>query len=172
MKDAALYELADMRDVLSDWLDETEGELTPMLDEILTELSGKIDEKIERVALFIREQVATAKAIGEEADRLTQRRKVREKAADSLKMYLQSQMERLGKTKVEGLLATVALQRNPPSVRTFLEPTYTLDTERFVRVIPERVEWDRKALLDAWKEKPESIERIAVVEQTTSLRIR
>jgi len=112
-----LYEIAQARDVLDAWLAESEGELTPELETMLNELDGQADEKIERVALFVRERQAQAKAVREERDRLDAIVKREEKAAESLKSYLKFQMERLGKIKVNGLLATVAIQRNSqPSV--------------------------------------------------------
>ncbi|HEX6464277.1 MAG TPA: siphovirus Gp157 family protein [Vicinamibacterales bacterium] len=114
---APLYALVHMRDLIDGMLAETEGELTPEIEAILDQLDGATKEKIERVALYVREQVATAKAIQEESDRLQARAAAKLKAADGLKGYLKTQMERLGMTKVEGLLATVAIQKNPPSVK-------------------------------------------------------
>ncbi len=107
-----LYELANARDILDGFLLESEGEVTPELLQLLDELDGHVTEKIERVGLYIQEQVQTAKAIKAEAERLTARARAREKAADGLKAYLMTQMVRLDKTKVVGLLCTVARQKN------------------------------------------------------------
>lgn len=107
-----LYELANARDILDTFLLETEGEVTPELLQLLDELDGQVTEKIERVGLYIQEQTQTAKAIKAEAERLTARARAREKAADGLKGYLMTQMIRLDKTKVVGLLCTVARQKN------------------------------------------------------------
>jgi hypothetical protein len=74
-----------------------------------------VTEKVERVGLYIREQLVTAAAIKEEEQRFAARRKALERAVEGLKNYLQRQMERLGTTKVDGLLCTVALQKSPPS---------------------------------------------------------
>lgn len=54
----------------------------------LSELQMAFDEKIENVALWIKDLKAEAEAIKKEADALTQRRKVCENKAESLKGYL------------------------------------------------------------------------------------
>lgn len=177
---ATLYELADARAILESWLAETEGELTPEIEALLNELDGKADEKIERVALFVREQLAIAKAIQEEEARLRTRRTVREKAADSLKAYLQAQMERLGKSKVEGLLCTVAIQKNPPSVTPVtvldeaeLRNVYMFAPEYVTRV-PESFALNKRAVLDAHRAGtlPDDIAKRVAIIQTQGLRIR
>jgi hypothetical protein len=111
-----LYDLANARAILDEFLAETEGEVTPALEELIEQLDGDVTDKVERVALYIREQLATAAAVKEEEARLAARRKSHERAAEGLKNYLQRQLERLGKTRVDGVLCTVALQPSPPSV--------------------------------------------------------
>lgn len=170
-----LYELSAAREILEDWLSEAEGEWTPEIEALLTELDGKADEKIERVALFIREQLADADRIKTEEQRLAARRKSREKAADSLKSYLQREMERLGKTSVNGLLCTVAFQNNPPSVRGDVSPFVLQDLleskSLFVTEIPASFSLNRRAVIDAFK-SGQPIPDGLVVEQGISLRIR
>lgn len=154
--DVRLYELAEMRAVLEEWLAETEGEVTPELEALLDGLAGEVKEKVERVALYVREQLATAAAIDEEAKRLAARVAAKKRAAEGLKGYLKSQMERLGLGKVEGLLCTVAIQKNSaPAVRTILEAheLYAIaEAQPFVKRA-EIVTYtlDRDAVLAAWK---------------------
>lgn len=172
-----LYEIAEAREILETWLAESEGELTPELEQMLNELDGKEDEKIERVGLFIRERSAEAKAVREERDRLDALMRRDERAVESLKGYLKAQMERLGKTKVNGLLATVAIQANSqPSVTTTMdaEQIYQLDdaSRPFVKR-EEKVVYtmDRDAILAAWKtEQP--IPATIVVERGCHIRVR
>lgn len=176
MMGIALYELANAREILNEWLTESDGEVTPELAELLDGITGDIDEKIERVALYIREQLATSTAIKEEADRLTARAKVREKAADGLKAYLKVQLERLGRTKVEGLLATVAVQRNSaPAIRTVLEASelYAIEDARPFVKREEMVVYsiDRAAVIAAWKNK-EPLPSTIAVDLGTHVRIR
>jgi hypothetical protein len=175
-----LYELAAARDILDEFLAETEGEVTPELQQLLDELEGDTKEKIERVALYIREQLALAGAVKVEEDRLAARRKSLERAADGLKAYLKVQMERIGTPKVTGLLCTVALQNNPPSVRCTI-PDEALrahffgafdDTvQAFVREIPATYRLDSKAVIEAHKAGRMLPDGLAV-EQGTHLRIR
>jgi hypothetical protein len=171
----ALYELVAMRDVLDEFLAETEGEVTPELEQLLVELQGQTEEKVERVALYIREQLATADAVKAEEQRLAARRKSLERAAEGLKGYLARQLELLGRDKIAGTLVTLALQKNPPSLRGEVTPD-TLAVLRelapeLVRVVPETVSLDRKAILDAWKTTGELPDGLTV-EQGRSLRIR
>jgi hypothetical protein len=170
-----LYEIADLRDLLDVKLAETEGELTPEIEAEMEALHLAADEKIERVALWIREQTSTAEAIESEAKRLQARAAAKLNAARSLKGYLEREMARLGKTKVNGLLATVAMQRNGPSVVGDLTPDhlktlYETDAQ-FVRFVPASYALDRKAVLAAHKAEQPIPEGLTVV-QTESLRIR
>jgi hypothetical protein len=177
MTTVTLYELADMRDVLANWLAETEGDVTPELEALLDELAGKTNEKIERVGLYIRELTATATAIEDEAKRLQARVVASRKAAEGLKNYLKRQMERLGSTKVDGLLCTVAIQKNgQPSVTTVVEPfvLYEADDARPYVKRAEVVTYtlDRERVLAAWKAAPSSLPAAIVVEQGTHIRVR
>lgn len=169
-----LYEIADARAILDQWLAETEGELTPELEQLLNETNAAADEKIERVALYIRELKARAAAVKEERDRLAAIVTRHEKAATSLMGYLQAQMNALGKDKVQGLLATVAFQKNPPSVVGELDETSLLvlhdEQPELVKHI-DTYQLDRRAVLElhkAGKPLPQGL----TVEQSRSLRIR
>ena len=53
---------------------ENEGDVDAALEKALDEIAGAFDEKAERVALYIRERHALAKAIKEEEDRLAARK--------------------------------------------------------------------------------------------------
>jgi hypothetical protein len=174
--DMTLYQIADAREILDTWLLETEGEVTPELEALLAEIDGKADEKIERVALYIREQLALATAAKEEQTRIASVVSRRNKAAESLKLYLHREMERLGKDKVTGLLATIAIQKNPPSVKGELSPETLKDAWQqgetaFVRHVPESFALDRKAVVDAFKAGQPIPDGLEVVHET-SLRIR
>lgn len=171
-----LYELADARAILDEFLAETDGEVTPELEQLLDGLAGETNEKVERVALYVREQLATAAAIDEETKRLAGRSAAMKKAGEGLKGYLKVQMERLGLPKVQGLLCTVAVQKNSAaSVRTVLEPNelYAIpEAQRFVkRAEVVTYTLDREAVLAAWKSQ-QSLPAAIAVEQGTHIRIR
>jgi len=171
-----LYEIASARDILDSWLAESEGEMTPELEQMLNELDGQADEKIERVGLYIRERSAEAKAVREERDRLDALMRRDERAVDSLKSYVKAQMERLGKTKVNGLLATVAIQKNSqPSVTTTAdaESLYDLGDARPFIKREEKVVYtlDRDAIIATWKAGT-PIPATIVVDHGTHVRVR
>lgn len=176
-----LYELTAARDILDEFLTETEGEVTPELQQLLDELEGETKEKIERVALYVREQLATAAAIDEEAKRLAAMSAARKRAAEGLKGYLKSQMERLELPKVQGLLCTVALQNNPPSVKStitdeelrrhFLGSYTGSAVQQFVVEVPASYKLNSRAVLDAHK-AGQPLPDGLTVEQGQHLRIR
>lgn len=171
-----LYNIADARDVLDTWLAETDGEVTPELEALLAELDATADEKIERVALYIREQKALASAATMERDRLGAIAKRRESAASSLTDYLVRQMDRLGKDKVSGVLVTIAFQKNPPRVTGDLSPEalselFESSSGSLARCVPASFTLDKKAVLDAYK-AGQALPSGLAVEQTVSLRIR
>lgn len=175
----ALYELAGIREALDAVIAENEGELDAALEAALDAIDGAFEEKVERVALYIRERHALAKAIKEEEDRLAERRQALTNGAARLVAYLQVNMERVGKTKVNGLLVTVALQKNPMSVVpvTALDEPELRNIASFApRYVRHEESWnlDKKAVLEDHKAgtlDPEIAKRVEI-RQTQSLRIR
>lgn len=168
-----LYETTDELLTVREFLLESEdGELTPEMEQLLDHATGNFDEKVERVALVIRELVASAKGINDEAERLAARARSAERAASRLKAYLLAQLLRADVKKVERPLATVRVQANPPSVRSSLAPEAVLALRQtpLVRVIPERVELDSKSIITAWK-AGEALPEGVTVEQGCHLRI-
>lgn len=117
-----LYEATDAIEIVRDWIFEhdeelraNEGVLPDELAELLAKVEGDFNQKAERVALFIRELVATGKAIKEEEERLRARRKSMENSVDGLKRYLEINMLAAEKMRIEGKLVTLRIQKNPPS---------------------------------------------------------
>lgn len=147
----ALYELAETRLTLDRKLYETEGELTPELEAELDGLDVAVDEKIERVALYIREQLAAADVVKAEEERLARKRHAHVNAADSLRAYLQRCMTTLGKEDVRGRFVRVTLAENPPSVRGELDSAQLAQIANtqpeLVKYVPESWVLDRRAVL-------------------------
>lgn len=117
-----LYEATDAIEIVRDWILEhdeelraNEGVLPDELADLLAKVEGDFATKAERVALFIREQVATSKAIKEEEERLRARRKSIENSVDGLKRYLEINMLAAEKMRIDGKLVTLRIQKNPPS---------------------------------------------------------
>src|SRR5687767_7822473 len=153
----ALRELVDAKEVLDALVGEQDGELTPAIEAIWDQLQGDINEKAERWALWLLDRTADAKKLKDEEQRIASRRKAIEHAVERSKEELQRQLERAGKDKVNGLLCTVGLQNNVPSVVEVV-PTDEADFRNLymlaptlVRRVPETYAWEKTAIKDAAK---------------------
>jgi phage gp36-like protein len=136
LSDVRLYDLGNARDVIDEWLAEQGGEWTPEIEQLLADLDLQFPVKVENVALYVRELLARAKAVETERLRLHAMEKALDNAAAGLKAYLQREMLRYGKTKVEGKLCTVALQDN--SAAKLITPEYTTEQMRTFHEAGER----------------------------------
>lgn len=180
-----LYEATDAIEIVRDWILEhdqellaNEGVLPDELAELLAKVEGDFKAKAERVALFIRELLSTAKAIKEEESRLATRRKSMENAADRLKRYLEANMLEAEQMRIEGKLVTLRIQLNNPAVVCTLDsdalaklyPKVSTWTVPIIRRIPETYALDKHAVLDAHKLGVVLPDGIAV-ERGASLRI-
>lgn len=154
-KKLTLLEAVEALMISESWLEEAGGELTPEVEALLNEADGDLKEKVERVALKVKQLEGQAKAIKEEADRLTARARARSNGADSLKRYLERCMNAVGLKKVDGLLCTVAMQLNPPKVEmtdgTDLKELYEAGFPG-VDLVPVSFALNKKAVLEAVKE--------------------
>ena len=146
---------------MADQLDD--GTLRDTLDSI----KDAFDVKAENVAKAVKEIEGQANMIDEEIKRLTKRKTTMKNNANSMKVYLQEQMERVGTRKVQGELLTVAIQKNAPSVRVIDERK--IPEEYF---IPQPSKLDKTQLKTKLKNGVEMPEGSAELIQTESVRIR
>lgn len=174
-----LFELASLRQVIDDALDASEGELSPELEQQLDAWGEAFDEKAERVALYVVEQEHLAGAARAEAKALQDRAQARQRRADSLKTYLHHCMERTGRMKVNGVLKTISLQRNPASVQC-LTPMDENELRNIMTFAPKYVRhkdtWElaKSAIIEDAKAGTldEDIARRVTVVHSLSLRIK
>ena len=171
-----LYELADAREILDRVFAENEGELTHELEVQLDALSAAVDDKIERVALYIKERLNDCEAIRAEEVRLAARRHAVFNGAESLREYLKRQMERLGKTKVNGLLCTISLKETAITVegdlpQDALERLYEQDAP-FVKYKPAEFSIDKTTLNKYVREGHVPPEGTRIADTTTYITIR
>lgn len=153
-----LYETTDaLADVLAQ-LEENGGELTPDLEALLDSAHADFAEKVERTALKVREFRRIAEAQKAEADLIAARARASTKLADSLTAYLHRHMELAGTPKVVGLLATVALQNNPPALDVddaqwdeHALRGLAMHKPEWVTVTPERYALNKRAFIDLAK---------------------
>lgn len=166
-----MYALDELRGRIDEQLLESEGELTPEIEAALDSWNVTADEKIERVGLYVREQIANADALDNhpivlEAKRLQARAAMGRKRAENLKAYLLRNMIAWGKSKVEGLLLTVALQKNSAPAITCDSPETVHageQGERFVEVVTD-FRLRRDAIIAAWKAKTSLPAGVTVVQ--------
>lgn len=174
-----LHDMGNAREILDEFLIEHEGEETPEIKELWERLDGDINEKIERWALWIQDRGGKAKEIKEEETRLALRRRALENACERSKAELKFQLERLGKTRLNGVLCSVAIQANSvPSVvcaldNEALKVAYASDSPvgQFVVEVPASYRLAHSAVVEAFK-KGDAIPEEIIVEKGSHLRIR
>jgi hypothetical protein len=111
-----LYDTVAALAIVTEWLEESGGELTPEITELLDAAEGDFEAKAERVALYIKTLDAEAEAIKTEELRLGARRKARENGAERVRGYLAQWMTAAGRESVKTPLVSAAMQKNPPKV--------------------------------------------------------
>lgn len=160
-------------------IEQQDGELTPEMEALWDASNEAVKDKVESWGLWITRQQNQADAIDAEIARLRKRRDVIDAACARSKTELQRQMEAAGLDKVKGVLVTVAVQENNPSVageldRVALWKLYeawrTEDAPPFAKHIDEYT-LDKKAVLEAAKAGQPIPEGLTVV-RNRSLRIR
>lgn len=162
----ALYELTEGYKSLWDLVDDSDSDLA-MIETALQTVEGAIEVKANNIIIFLKSLDADAKAIKEEEQRLSARRKAIENKHSSIKQYLQVQMELAGIEKLKTATHSIGLQNNPPAL-------YVYDQDilngKYLTLVPEHYEVNKKVLTDALK----AGEQIKGAELTVgrSLRIR
>lgn len=164
---STLYELTGEYITLMDMLDDPEVDPITLMD-TLDAVEGELDEKAENYGRIIRNLEAEAKALKEEADRLSRRKRTIDNNIDSLKKRLQMAMELTNRPKIDTPLFKFYIQKNAPSV--------VLDVEDLTELPPEWLTYqepkvNKAAIKDALKAGLD-LEGIAHLEQSQSLRIR
>lgn len=170
-----LRDLLRERHELDALVEQAEGELTPDLEAAWTANNEAVPVKVESWGLWIKRQEGLVDGINAEIVRLQDRRAVVERSIAASKQELQRQMEAAGLLKVKGVLVTVAVQENQPSVVGDLDtPTLNrlgVEGSPFVQVVPIHVKLDKQAVKDAAKAGQPIPEGLSIV-RTKSLRIR
>ena len=82
----------------------------------LESIEGEFDMKAENIAVFIKQIKAEADMLKAEEQSLRKRRQTKERQIDSLKTYLLTQMQEIGKSKIDTQKALISLRNNAPSL--------------------------------------------------------
>ena len=122
----------------------TDEECTQALESITDELVVKV----ENIGYVVLNSEAMVTALDTEIKRLTQRKSAIRNHADRLKQYLSENMTLAEKEEFTYPTFTVKFHKNPPSVEVYNEGVIPAG---FTRIIPERLEVDKRGILDYWK---------------------
>lgn len=154
-----LYELSEIYNNIID-LDLPEEELTTALQNI----DEKIEEKADNIAKTLRELDGQIETIKAEEKRLQEKRKAIENKRESIKKYLQYQMEILDKKKIKTDLFSFTISKNKTSVKILDEAKIPEEYFRITKTA------NKTEILKAYQEGKltEGIE----LEQTESLKIK
>lgn len=164
---STLYELTGNYVTLMDMLDDPDVDPITLMD-TLDAVEGELDEKAENYGRIIRNLEAEAKALKEEVDRLSRRKKTIDNNIDSLKKRLQMAMELTNRPKIDTPLFKFYIQKNAPSVVVDLDDLQDMPMEYLTYHEPTV---NKTALKDALKAGLD-LTGIAHLEQSQSLRIR
>jgi phage host-nuclease inhibitor protein Gam len=163
---ANIYDLtADMMRIQS-MMDDPELD-TRTLKDTMEAVEGEYEDKFEAYAKVFKSIDADIEAIEDEKDRLTQKVRILKSNRQRMKEAMEESMRLTGKTKFKTKLFSFGIQKNAPSVVMETEDISLIPAE-FIRT---KQEIDKTALKDALKAGV-SLEGIAHLEQTESLRIR
>lgn len=117
MTSITLYELSQTYREALDVLTDPELDLpNEVIADTLEGLQGTLEDKAVNVAKFFKNLEATAEAIKQAEQRMSQRRKAIENRVAALKTYLKQNMESCAITKIESPWFTLAIQKNPAAV--------------------------------------------------------
>ena len=118
----SLYQLADAYEILYERIDTVdpleeggEIELQGIID-TLEGIEGELNQKAEALALIIKELKYDSENIREEEIVMANRRRAKDKKAEWLKTYLQEQLLRVGKKKLETPRAVISIRQNAEAV--------------------------------------------------------
>lgn len=156
-----LYELTDNYLYVQELLEENK---TDALEDTLDAITEGFHDKAENIAKIIKSLMADAETAGIESKRLLKRKQALENNAAKLKVYLQTEMERLEIKKINSSLFTIQIQKNPASVEILEE---TLLEQFFIAQEPKI---DKKRIAELLK-SGEVIDGAVLVE-SESIRIR
>jgi hypothetical protein len=163
-----LYEIADeYRSFLANADSEEFNEDT--LKSKLAEITGKFNDKAENIGIMALELQSDSKALDDEINRLSNRKRAIDNKVSWLKGYLLQEMLNSAIDKVPGKIVTLSLRNAPPSVNILDKNAVP---ENYRRVIPESWDINKSAILENFKTTGEIPNGCEVITNKKSLMIR
>lgn len=147
MNDLTLYQLADEYRALMELAASEEAD-EESFAAALADLQGEMTTRAVSLAQVARNLEAFEEQIEAAMETMAQRANRAKNRADSIRAFIKMTMESAGISKMDSPFFTLAIRKNPP--RVAIDDETALPTE-YWRVIPERREPDKSALLRAWK---------------------
>ena len=146
-------QMETLREISSDYIDllyeAMQAEEIP--DEVFTKLkctNEKFDEKIENMAYIVQELKAKCLIVNNEIDRLTDKLMKWNKNLKSIQEYMKNEMMFVGKEKIETPIYTIKVRRSEQTEidDEFIDEAKEKNLSNLIRVIPEKIEPDKKAI--------------------------
>lgn len=131
-----LYELTSAYSTLWDLVDNEDSDLS-MIETALQTVESSIELKASNIVIFLKSLDNDAKAIKEEEQRLSARRRAIENKHASIKSYLQAEMEIAGIEKLKTATHSLSLQNNPPALQIFDNEAIP---QKYLTLVPEHYE--------------------------------
>ena len=165
-----LYTLTDSYKTIEGILDqEIEYISQDEIKETLATIKDDIEDKVASIGKLVLELRSDIESVKAEEDRLAKRRSGCTSKMEWLKNYLLVEMISTNTLKVKKDVISVAIQNNPPSAEL-------VDIEQvpaqYVRVIPEKRDPNKKAIIEHFKETGEVISGVNIITDKKSVSIR
>jgi len=165
-----LYKLTEQYRTIEGMLDrEIEYISQDEIKETLANIKDDIEEKVYSIGKLVLELKSDIEAVKAEEDRLARRRSGYTSKMEWLKNYLLVEMLTANVLKVKKDVISVSVQNNPPSAELI---DMELVPEKYVRVIPEKREPDKKAIIEQFKETGELVSGVNIITDKKFISIR
>lgn len=146
-------EMETLREISSDYKELiyealSEEEISEETLEKIKYINGKFEEKIGNMAYIVQELKSKCEIVNKEIDRLTERLVKWHKNMKTLQEYMKNEMLFVGKEKVDTPIYTVRVKKTE-SVEVddkFLSEAKEKKLNNLLRIVPERIEPDKKAI--------------------------
>jgi len=135
----------------------------------LANIKDEFEEKVSSIGKLVLELKSDIESVKAEEDRLAKRRVAFANKMEWLKNYLLVEMQSANILKVKRDVISVSVQNNPPSAELI-----DIDEvpEQYIRVIPEKRELDKKAIIEHFKDTGEIVSGVDIITDKKFVSIR
>ena len=164
MENLSLYDIKNgfTQLILADEISEEDKQ------KINEELTLLLKQKSENIIGFTKNIELTIDSIKNEEKRLAENRKNLENKLANFKDYVKKCMENAGLQKVDTVLGTITVAKNPISVE--ITDENEVPNKFKLEIVTTKI--DKKAILDNFKETGELVEGTKIISDKTNLRIK